>query len=151
VLKATVVQAYMIPTPSMVPTVVPKDRVFGNRVVYYVHGPQRGDIIAFKPPPAVGDDRIPYLKRVIAVGGDTVRIHNGKVYVNRKPLTEKYIQEPFNFEMQLRHIPKDSLFVMGDNRNSSYDSRYWGCVPLKNVQAKAFFRFWPPDRIGVVR
>lgn len=150
VIKATIVQAYMIPTGSMEHTIMPNDRVFGNRFVYHIHKPERGDIIAFKPPDTVQDTRIPFLKRVIAVEGDDVYMHNGAIYVNGKKTVEPYLMEPPLGEMQPRHVPPDTIFVMGDNRNSSYDSRYFGFVPIKNIQAKAFFRFWPLDRIGVL-
>ncbi len=173
-LKATVVQSYMIPTQSMVPTIMPRDRVFGNRFIFHFKDPRPGDVIAFKPPPEVygsheypdsgekgfqgfydktfGKDRIiPYLKRVVAVEGDTVEISGGKVIRNNVPLDEPYLNCDPNYEYPPEKVPKDMLFVMGDNRCNSHDSHVWGFLPKKNVQAKAFFRFWPPNRIGVVR
>ncbi|MFA6450340.1 MAG: signal peptidase I [bacterium] len=163
-LKAYVVQSYMIPTPSMVPTIMPKDRVFGNRFIYRFRDPRPGDVIAFKPPFASaeteksvfsrfgGSDRvIPYLKRVIAVGGDTVEVRNRTVYINNIPLDEPYIYEKPNYDYPTVTVPRDDLFVMGDNRCNSHDSHVWGFLPKENVQAKAFFRFWPLHRIGVVR
>ncbi|HOX28844.1 MAG TPA: signal peptidase I [bacterium] len=166
VLKSVVVQSYMIPTGSMEPTIMPYDRVFGNRFIYRLHDPAPGDIISFRPPPAAvnsleylyaqdsqrGNTKvIPYLKRVIAVAGDTVRVHDGKVYRNNIPLDEPYIMEKPNYEFPTVRVPKDMVFVMGDNRCNSHDSHIWGFLPKRNIQAKAFFRFWPVKRIGVLR
>lgn len=156
VIKATVVQAYMIPTGSMKPTIVPFDRVFGNRFIYHIHKPQRGDIIAFKPPDGVSEDNIPFLKRVIAVEGDTVEVRRGnRVYVNGQLLNEPYAVFDPNSEMTVvppLRVPRGDLFVLGDNRGHSYDSSMWRTpfLPVDNVQAKAFFRFWPPGRIGTL-
>ena len=152
IIKATVVQAYMIPTGSMMPTIMPKDRVFGNRFIYHFRHPERGDIIAFKPPPDVSDGKIPFLKRVIAVDGDLIEIHEGAVSVNGKKLTEPYVKNHDFQDLPPTRVPDGMLFVMGDNRINSYDSSKWPdpFLPEKNVQAKAFFRFWPPDRIGTL-
>jgi len=153
ILKATVVQAYVIPTPSMVPTVQPGDRIFGLRFVYWFRDPKVGDIIAFKPPPAATTERRTpsFLKRVIATEGDVIEVHDGKVYLNGKSLVEPYIAEPPMYEMPAERVPKGMLFVLGDNRNNSFDSHRWQFLPRRNVQAKAVFRFWPPRRIGLVR
>jgi signal peptidase I len=176
ILKAYVVQAYMIPTGSMEPTIMPRDRVFGNRFIYHFRDPKPGDIIAFIPPKSVtqGSFNMPpdeqpkgilrflngegssqhvtsYLKRVIATGGSTVEVREGRVLLNGVPLDEPYIQEEPNYEYPLTKVPKDMIFVLGDNRCNSHDSHVWGFLPKKNIQAKTFFRFWPPGRIGVVR
>lgn len=178
VLKAYVVQAYMIPTGSMEPTIMPRDRLFGNRFIYHFRDPKPGDIIAFIPPESVtgnvdilmrrardardrafphlrrgagGERVVSYLKRVVAVGGDTVAVHGGRVYLNGVPLDEPYIREELNYEYPPVKVPEGKIFVLGDNRCNSHDSHVWGFLPRKNIQAKAFFRFWPPGRIGVVR
>ncbi|MFA6448967.1 MAG: signal peptidase I [bacterium] len=163
-LKRFIIQSYMIPTPSMVPTILPNDRVMGNRLIYRFSDPKHGDIIAFKPPFASsekeesgfsiivkGERVVPYLKRVIAVGGDTIEVRNGIVYVNNVPLDEPYINEKPNYDYPPVKVPKDNLFVMGDNRSNSHDSHVWGFVPKENVQAKIIFRFWPIRSIGPIR
>lgn len=148
VIKATIVQAYMIPTGSMKPTIMEGDRVFGNRFIYHFQHPHRGDIIAFKPPQGVGDGKVPFLKRVVAVADDTVEIRNGLVIVNGRTVDEPYIKNHSYSDLEPQRVPKGDLFVLGDNRANSYDSSKWGFLPEKNVQAKAFFRFWPLKRIG---
>ncbi|MEW6202894.1 MAG: signal peptidase I [bacterium] len=153
ILKATVVQAYVIPTPSMVPTVLPGDRIFGLRFIYWFREPQTGDIVAFKPPPAATTERRSpsFLKRVIATEGDVIAVHDRKVYLNGKLLVEPYIAEPPDYDLPATAVPKGMLFVLGDNRNNSFDSHRWRFLPRKNVQAKAVVRFWPLQRIGLVR
>jgi signal peptidase I len=151
VIKATIIQAYMIPTGSMKPTIMEGDRVFGNRFIYKFQHPHRGDIIAFRPPPGVSDNKIPFLKRVIAVEGDSVEIREGEVFVNNHRMPEPFVSNHSTENLPAQKVPRDHLFVMGDNRVSSYDSRNWSFLPVKNVQAKAFFRFWPPDRVGVLQ
>jgi signal peptidase I len=166
-LKSTVIASYMVPTESMVPTIVPQDRMFGNRFIYRFREPAPGDIISFTPPASAtgglqselpegklhipGFGVIPYLKRVIAVEGDSVQITNGRVYVNRTALAEPYIKQPPCYEMPTVKVPKNTIFVLGDNRCNSNDSHIWGFLPVKNVKAKVFFRFWPPNRIGILR
>lgn len=153
VLRATVVQAYVVPTGSMEPTIVPKDRVFGNRFIYRFRAPERGDIIAFKPPENVVFDKTSdsFLKRIVGVESDVIRVHNHQLWVNGKPVEEPYIVSPPMYEFPAMRVPRGAVFVMGDNRNDSYDSHMWGPLPRKNIQAKAFFRFWPPNRIGILK
>lgn len=158
IIKATIVQAYVIPTGSMKPTIMEGDRVFGNRFIYYFHKPERGDIIAFKPPPGVTNDSVPFLKRVIAVEGDIVEIRSGNhVFINGKLLDEPFASFDRRNQMPAMPpatVPEGHVFVLGDNRGNSYDSSHWqdkGLSPFvsdDDVQAKAFFRFWPLDRIG---
>ena len=189
VIKAVIVQAYMIPTGSMEPTIQPGDRVFGNRFIFRFRDPVPGDIIAFKPPDSVyygytfrsamdskemkKQKRIPYLKRVIAVPGDRIKVVNGMVYRNDIVLDEPYVMNdngcsvydnfPGDFVsagsdlievpegQQYIEVPEGMIFVLGDNRCNSHDGHRWGFLPVENIQAKAFFRFWPPNRIGSVR
>lgn len=121
-------------------------------IVYLFHPPQRGDIIVLNPP--VRSDK-PYIKRVIALPGETVAIHEGKVYVNGQPLNEPYIADPPRYSYPLVGngeftVPNGMIFVLGDNRNNSSDSHVFGPVPLDSVIGKAFFAYWPPSSIGLI-
>ena len=158
VFKATMVQSYAVPTGSMIPTIMPNDRVFGNRFVYYFREPKPGDVISFTPPESVPTRQktrfgtyIPFLKRVIAVHGDAIEVKDGKVFVNGKKIDEPYINDPPDYYMTPTVVPEGMFFVLGDNRQNSLDSHVWGFLPEKNVKAKAFFRYWPLNRIGVVK
>ncbi|MEW5945844.1 MAG: signal peptidase I [bacterium] len=153
-LRATVVQSYVIPTGSMAPTVMPGDRIFGLRFVYLFREPRRGEIVAFQPPARAlepGEKRFSFLKRVIAVENDVVSVRGGKVFVNGVALDEPYVGEPPRYVLPPARVPRGMLFVLGDNRNRSKDSHVWGFLPADNVRAKAFIRFWPPARAGLVR
>jgi len=138
-----VVQTFYIPSGSMEPTLKIKDFILVNKFIYRFHPPQRKDIIVFHPPPAANANGKDYIKRVIAIGGDTIEVKDGKVYLNGKILNEPYIAEPPWREFESFKVPENSLFVMGDNRNNSEDSRFWGVVPLENVIGKAFVVLWP--------
>ncbi|HCJ75493.1 signal peptidase I [Thermoguttaceae bacterium LCP21S3_D4] len=133
-----------IPSGSMENTIMTGDKLIGFRWAYLFSEPERGDIIIFKFP---DDESQNYVKRVIGCPGDTVKIENGKVYVNGELLEEDYLKEtwtiatgPYTFE-----VPEDSYFVMGDNRNNSYDGRYWTNTYVKKdkILGKAIFRYWP--------
>jgi len=148
VLKTFVVEARVIPTGSMLPTIHLQDRVLVNKFIYRFREPERFDIIVFKPPVSIGqqDD---FIKRLIGLPGDVIEVKDGKVFVNNKPLNEPYIKELPNYRFGPVKVPPGSLFVMGDNRNESFDSHAWNSwLPEKNVKGKAFFRYWPLDRLG---
>lgn len=127
---------------SMQPTLYAGDFVIVNKISYLLGEANRGDIIIFRYPP--DPDREPYIKRVIGLPGDIINVADGKVVVNDVPLTEPYISSPPNYEGEWM-VPLDSLFVLGDNRNSSSDSHSWGMVPVDNVIGKAELVYWPPD------
>ena len=126
---------------SMQPTLYAGNFVIVNKVAYMLGTPSRGDVIVFRYPP--DPNREPYIKRIIGLPGDTVRVSGSNVYVNEVPLHEPYISAPPNYEGEWV-VPEESLFVLGDNRNSSSDSHSWGMVPLKNVIGKAEVVYWPP-------
>jgi signal peptidase I len=128
---------------SMQPTLYAGNFVIVNKIAYLFNSPGRGDVIIFKYPP--DPNREPYIKRIVGLPGDTVRVTNGAVYVNDQAMDEPYISAPPNYEGAWT-VPPDSLFVLGDNRNSSSDSHAWGMVPLKNVIGKAEVVYWPPSR-----
>lgn len=148
--RATVAEARFIPSESMLPTLEVGDRLIVEKISYRLHTPERGDIVVFDPPPRSGFDRgNAFIKRVIGLPGETIAVREGRVYINDKPLDERYLQEPPAYEMDPLTIPADSVFVMGDNRNNSADSHVWGALPISNIIGRSAVRFWPPVRIGL--
>ena len=144
-----------IPSPSMMPTLAVGDRLLVEKVSYRLHSPHRGDIVVFEPPPQLQEygysTRQAFIKRVIGLPGETVKVSQGQVLINSQPLAEGYISEAPDYEMPTVRVPDESLFVMGDNRNDSNDSHVWGFLPAKNAIGQAAFRFWPLSKIGFVR
>lgn len=151
-IRGFVAESRYIPSPSMVPTLYPGDRIVVEKLSYRVRSPQVGDVVVFRPPDLLQSagyaaDQA-FIKRVIAVAGQTVQVHQGRVYVDQVPLREPYIAEPPTYEMPLVQVPAGMLFVMGDNRNNSNDSHVWGFLPQENVIGRANIRFWPPGQAG---
>lgn len=149
-IRAWVVQPYVIPSGSMIPTIELQDRVIANKFIYRFTEPKRGDIVVLDDPTGSVDTLI---KRVIAVGGQTVDLVDGKVVIDGVVLDEPYTHglpsEPMVLEMPYT-VPADSVWLMGDYRTNSADSRVFGAVPLSQVRGRAIFRFWPIDRIGTM-
>ncbi|MCR4420733.1 MAG: signal peptidase I [Clostridia bacterium] len=143
-------EPFMIPSASMEPTLVPGDRVMVNKLVYRLGDPEPGDVIVFRYPP---DPHIVYIKRVVAVGGQSVELRNGQLFVDGQKVQEEYLpQNPGGGgDFGPVKVPAGTYFVMGDNRNNSQDSRVWGPVPRQNLLGKAQLLYWPPDRFRVVR
>jgi len=135
---------------SMMSTLHHEDRIIINKLIYKLSPPERGDIVVFRNPD--NTDEI-YIKRVIGVGGDTIEIKDGKVYVNNMVIKETYLWEPTRGNYSKVEVPAETIFVMGDNRNHSQDSRSpkVGFVPLKNVLGKAELRIWPLSDIAWFR
>lgn len=161
VIKTFAIQAFKIPSRSMVPTLLVGDQILVNKFIYGVKipylrktiipvtNPEKGDIVVFIYP---NDRSKDFIKRVIGTAGDKIEIRNKKIFINGKEYSDSYgiysdkliypaaIQPRDNFGPVT--VPKDSLFVMGDNRDESSDSRYWGFVDLKDVEGKAFIIYW---------
>lgn len=132
-----------VPTSSMEPTIMAGDRVIGLRLSYMFSSPQRGDIIIFKYP---DDESVKYVKRIIGLPGDEVKISDGKVYINGNLLDEKYIKEPMlPADEKVYNVPQESYFMLGDNRNYSSDSREWdnSFVASDKVIAKVVIKYFP--------
>ena len=147
ILLQTTVQSFIVIGSSMKPNFEPGQRLLVNKVVYRFGEPQQGEVIVFRPPPNENTD---YIKRIIAVPGDTVEIKGSVVYVNNTALDEPYIKAPTNDTLHPAKIPENEYFVLGDNRNNSNDSRDWGTVPRQNIVGKAWLSIWPPDQWGLV-
>jgi signal peptidase I len=171
-IQAFLVKPFRIPSESMVPTLSIGQRVLVDRVSYRFGDPGRGDIVVFKPPagaddnvcgvqhpegsacPQATEDRSDtnFIKRVVAVGGDRVKVIGGHVYVNGRRQDEPFAQFDdqcgiCNLRREIT-IPKGRYFMMGDNRGESADSREWGPVPEKWMIGKGFATYWPPGKVG---
>ncbi|MEY2397762.1 MAG: signal peptidase [Actinomycetota bacterium] len=150
VLRLAVVQAFSIPSISMEKTLLVGDRVLVNKLNRKVH---RGDVIVFKRPPGEEAAAIKDLiKRVIALPGETVSAKDGKLYINDKELPEPYLA-PGTQTLNLDHpvtIPAGYVWVMGDNRPNSHDSRFFGPIKQSSIIGHAFVRVWPPNRLGSI-
>ena len=169
-IKSTLLQAFWIPTGSMEPTLVRGDRVIVAKVPYYFHDPQRGDVIVFEEPDPAKEpergvwgaithwlgqglgfsppDHPDYIKRVIGEPGDVISARNGDVYVNDVRISEPYLHER-TARFPETTVPEGELFVMGDNRSNSLDSRFGlGFVPIDRVVGKAVWIIWPVDNMS---
>ncbi|WP_353928982.1 signal peptidase I [Okeanomitos corallinicola TIOX110] len=153
-IRTFVAEPRLIPSESMYPTLHIGDRLVVEKLSYHLQPPKNGDVVVFRTPPGLKergyDENQAFIKRVIAVPGQTIGIVNGKVYLNNQPIQEDYIAEPANQPFTSVEVPENQLFVMGDNRNDSNDSRYWRFLPRKNIIGRAIFRFWPLNRIGLI-
>ena len=157
IIRTFVVQAFKIPTGSMRPTLIEGDRILVNKFIYRFKSPERGDIIVFKYPE---DTKKDFIKRLIAVGGETVHIIDGNIWVNGvlvdepEKISQIYYYNkpdtPYGAEDMTIRVPEDNFFVLGDNSASSRDSRYWGFVPKKYLVGKAFLLYWPLTRIRIL-
>ena len=131
---------------SMEPTLHNGEFVIVNKLAYRLGNPNHGDVIIFHPPREPDQE---YIKRIIGLPGDRIRIVNGQVYVNDELIEEPYIAAAPRYQSEWR-VPDGSLFVLGDNRNNSSDSHTWGPVPMENVVGKALFVYWPPTNWGAI-
>lgn len=150
ILRTFVIEGRIIPSGSMLPTLQLQDRVMVNKFIYYFKEPQRGDIIVFHPPEVL-NSKDDYIKRVIGLPGETVEMKNNRVYINNKPLSEPYLSEPINYTYGPVTVPENSLLVLGDNRNHSFDSHLWNAwLSRDQIKGKAFMIYWPLKEIKLL-
>jgi signal peptidase I len=141
VIYATSLRLFLIPTKSMAPTLLPNDRIVvdtraGNT-------PRRGEIWVFALP-----NRSLAVKRVIGLPGETIEVAGGRVVIDGKPLVEPYLSGPIGYTMAPVTVKPNEFFVLGDNRNASFDSHVWGPAPKQEFLGRVEFRHWPPARLG---
>jgi signal peptidase I len=159
VVKTFLFQAFFIPSGSMEPTLEKGDRVLVNKLSYDLHDVHRGDVIVFELDPGdVGPDGIKDLiKRVIGLPGDVIETRDGVVYINDQPLDEPYLTDGTktgdatdgqNPSIERQTVPEGHVYVLGDNRSNSADSRYRGPIAIESIVGRAFVLVWPPGDIG---
>lgn len=147
VINVFLAQATRVEGQSMEPNLHTNERIIIEKLSYRFHDPQRGDIVVIRPPQR---SSVPLIKRVIGLPGDWVEIQGGAVYVNGELLDEPYLDQQTLGMMPATLVPEESVFVLGDNRRASNDSRSFGVVPYEDIIGKAWFRYWPIDKIGLV-
>lgn len=146
IIRAFILDSRIVPTPSMVPTIQCRDRLFVEKITHRFWGLERGEVIVFVPPKQsqLTDDLI---KRLIGLPGDIIEIKDGTLYINNEPQEEPYLAESIQYEYGPVKVPEGKIFVLGDNRNRSYDSHEWGFADLDSVKGKALITYWPLDRL----
>lgn len=147
-------QPHQVKGNSMFPNFHDGEYILTDKVSYRLGLPQRGDVIVFKAP---RNEEVDYIKRIIALPGEEVKVENGKVFINNRELPEVYLPADFSTlpgtfmtEGFINKVPLEAYFVLGDNRDHSSDSREWGFVKRNEIVGKAFFRYWPFARFGLL-
>lgn len=151
-IRTFVAQGVYVSSGSMLPTLEVNDRLMVDKLSYHWSNPDRGDIVVFSPTEELKRRNLKdtFIKRVIGLPGEKVEIKEGRVYISDRLLQEKYIDEKLVYQWGPVTVPSNSYLVMGDNRDNSYDSRYWGFVPRDNIIGKAVVRYWSPKGIGEI-
>lgn len=147
-LRTFIIQAFWIPSGSMIPTLLEGDRVLVCKFEYLLRSPKRGDVFVFKYPE---NAKVDYVKRLIALPGDKFEIRSGIVWINGEKVDEPYVRFHDTYSVSPVIVPEKSYVALGDNRPNSADSRYWGYVPEENIRGPVHIRYWPLSRIGLVR
>ena len=146
--RPVIAAPFYVGSESMVPTLEVWDRVLINKLAYDLAEPERGDIVLFESPQGGKD---PLIKRVVGLPGEKLEFRHGRLFVDGEPQKEPYLRggSPGKRSYGPVRVPEGHVFVMGDNRANSLDSRFFGPVPRENLIGEALFRFWPPGRVGV--
>lgn len=149
-MRTFLVAAFFIPSESMEPELQIGDRLLVSKLSYRIGDPGPGDIVVFRTPDQLRDPQTAELvKRVVAVGGQSVGAANGRLIIDGTPVNEDYLStDVYTSDFGPVLVPAGYVFVMGDNRSSSQDSRYFGPIPESEIIGRAFARFWPPTRLG---
>ena len=149
------VQNYIVQGACMEPNVENSEWIVVNKATYFFSEPERGDVVVFWPP---FPNKEPYIKRVIGLPGEVVKMEDGQVFIKKVgseefiPLEEEYVIPKLpHYEPLVKTIPENEYFVLGDNRNHSSDSRSWGTFPGENIIGKAWIVYWPPDKWRVIK
>jgi signal peptidase I len=150
VIRTFVFQAFYIPSESMIPTLKVGDRVLVNKLSYKLHDPRRGDIVVFKAPPAAATADIKDLvKRLVGLPGETIEGRDGHILINGKVLSEPYLPKDVKSRtFGPEKVPPDSYFMLGDNRQYSKDSTFFGPIKRNQFIGRVFMRIWPPSHLG---
>lgn len=155
-IRTFIIAPFKIPSGSMRPTLIEGDRILVNKFLYRFREPKRGEIIVFRYPE---DLKRPFIKRLIGIGGDNIEIRDGQVFVNDQPLelpkdsfSAHYLNQGLYGKVgQPIQVPPGHFYVLGDNSQSSHDSRFWGFVPKKLLIGRAVCIFWPLHRIRTLK
>lgn len=149
VIRLFILEPFYIPSGSMEPTLMIGDRIIVSKVTYLLREPEPGDIVVFKFPL---DPSRNFVKRLIAVGGDTIEIKDSVLYINGKPTPENYLPQGLRFQdYGPQTVPAGHYFMMGDNRNNSDDSRVWGFLDKELIVGNAEVIYWPLNRLGLAK
>ena len=146
-LRTFIIEPRYVPTPSMVPTIMVNDRLYVEKLSPRFGSLKRGMIVTFLAPEQTGRDDY-LVKRLIGLGGDVISVKGGILYVNGQAVDEPYLNEPMRSDFQEITVPEGRLFLMGDNRNHSQDSRSWGSIDVSCVKGQALLIYFPFSRLG---
>ncbi len=151
VVRPFIVESFYVPSESMVPTLLVGERLLVNKFIYRFAEPERGDIVVFRARKADGEE-VNLVKRVLGLPGDEIAVQDGVLLLNGVPQKERYLNRDPADESSFgpTRVPPGYVFVMGDNRARSFDSRFFGPVPEKTIVGEAFLRVWPPSRLGLL-
>ena len=149
IIRMFIIEPYYIPTGSMEPTLMVNDRIIVSKVNYHFTEPKRGDIVVFKYPK---DTTRSFVKRLIGLPGDVVEIKDSMLYVNGQATPEEYLPLGLEYaDFGPVQVPENNYFMLGDNRDNSEDSRYWGFLPQDLMVGKAVFIYWPVERLSLAK
>ena len=148
VVRGFIVETFIVEGPSMMPTLVNGERLLVSKLAYRLGKPKRGDVVVLRYPL---DNSRDYIKRVVATEGDSVELRLGRLYVNGVLQPEPYVRFPGLYNMASLVVPERTVFVMGDHRTDSEDSRFFGPVSVDLLKGKAVVIIWPPNAVGAVK